>query len=397
MDYGGILHNNKSISPKIEDQKHLNYTDTINLGAYYTNFDFVKIVYNFLNTNIKNIKDYTIIDTSCGYGSFLEYNNIDVKYIGADIDIKAIEIAKKKHHKNTNFFNINALLNVERKNYGLNIDDRIIIVGNPPYNDTTSMVRNSVKILPMEVDSDLKTRDLGVSFLLSYNKIQADYICVLHPLSYLIKKSNFNLLKNFTKHYRLKDSVIISSNSFNQTSKFTSFPIIIAFYEKNSQGMDYNFVTGYQFKTLENKNFIIKNFENIINYIHKYPNQKLINSKKAVAFFWTMRDINALKRNKTFMEKITDNTVFITKDNLDYYCYVDIFKEYTKYIPYYFGNCDIFIDNNEFLKIKHLFRFLSLKKYPYLTYLLEEEYDEVKSRQIVDNYFKKLLGEHFVY
>jgi hypothetical protein len=397
MDYGGILHNNKSISPKIEDQKHLNYTDTINLGAYYTNFDSVKIVYNFLNTNIKNIKDYTIIDTSCGYGSFLEYNNIDVKYIGADIDIKAIEIAKKKHHKNTNFFNINALLNVERKNYGLNIDDRIIIVGNPPYNDTTSMVRNSVKILPMEVDSDLKTRDLGVSFLLSYNKIQADYICVLHPLSYLIKKSNFNLLKNFTKHYRLKDSVIISSNSFNQTSKFTSFPIIIAFYEKNSQGMDYNFVTGYQFKTLENKNFIIKNFENIINYIHKYPNQKLINSKKAVAFFWTMRDINALKRNKTFMEKITDNTVFITKDNLDYYCYVDIFKEYTKYIPYYFGNCDIFIDNNEFLKIKHLFRFLSLKKYPYLTYLLEEEYDEVKSRQIVDNYFKKLLGEHFVY
>lgn len=40
-------------------------------------------------------------------------------------------------------------------------------------------------------DEDLFDRDLGVSFLKSYNKLKADVICILHLLSYLIKKTNF--------------------------------------------------------------------------------------------------------------------------------------------------------------------------------------------------------------
>jgi len=60
----------------------------------------------------------------------------------------------------------------------------------------------------------LSQRDLGISFLLSYNKLAADFVCVLHPLSYLIKKSNFEALWQFKDNYRLVDSVVISSGVF---------------------------------------------------------------------------------------------------------------------------------------------------------------------------------------
>src|SRR3989344_5858437 len=106
------------------NQKHLNYTETINLGSYYTPEIIVDLAYSILQKNIKNI----------------------------------------------------------------------IAIGNPPYNDTTSIIRNSIKDTSIQdkIDADIKTRDLGMSFLLSYDKLKADYVCVLHPLSYLIKKAKHN-------------------------------------------------------------------------------------------------------------------------------------------------------------------------------------------------------------
>lgn len=383
-----------NIKVQLHNQQHLNYTDTINLGSYYTNSNLVKIVFNLLSVHIADIKSYTILDTSCGYGSFLEQNTC--KYIGADIDNQAINIAKE-HYKNTSFFCNNSLHNVSRANYNLTPSDKIIIVGNPPYNDTTSIIKNNIKSSAIEIDKDLKTRDLGISFLLSYNKLNADYVCILHPLSYLIKKSNFKLLKNFVNNYQLIDSIIISSNEFANTSKHISFPILIGLYKKDSMGMNYDFITQYKFKTQDNKYFKLNNFENIDKYISKYPNQNYINHKDAVALFWTLRDINALKRSKTFVDKITDNTILITEDKLDYYCYIDIFKEYAKHIPYYLGNCDIMINHNEFINIKDLFRFISLKKYSNLNHLITKTYQETQTRNIINNYFKSLLGEHFVY
>lgn len=82
------------------------------------------------------------------------------------------------------------------------------------------------------MDTDVQTRDLGMSFLLSYNKLNADCVCVLHPLSYLIKRSNFKLLSNFSKNYKLIDGVIISSGAFSDNSKSIQFPILIGLYRK---------------------------------------------------------------------------------------------------------------------------------------------------------------------
>ena len=231
------------------EQKHLNKIDTINYGSYYTPKLYVDIAYNLIS-KYTNIENYTILDTSCGYGNFLRYKNS----IGADID----KIAVKKAKQNTNCFILeqNALLNVTRKNYNISDTQKLIIVGNPPYNDTTSIINNSIKQTKFDIDKDLRHRDLGISFLLSYNKLYANYICILHPLSYLIKKTNFNGLRNFTENYKLIDNIIISSNSFSDTSKITAFPIVIALYKRDNNGMTFEYIKKYKFAITVHHTFI---------------------------------------------------------------------------------------------------------------------------------------------
>lgn len=373
------------------EQKHLNYKDTINYGSYYTPVWIVDIVYEFLSKHIISFNEYFIVDTSCGYGAFLRGE----KAIGADIDELALGTAKKNNPRFT-YFKQNSLLNISRLQYMLSNDDKIIIVGNPPYNDTTSIIRNEIKQEIFPKDNDVASRDLGISFLLSYNKIKANYICVLHPLSYLIKKTNFENLGDFKKNYKLIDALIISSGVFSETSKTTYFPIIIAFYERNLSGMNYDYICNYKFKTYEGKTFYLKQYDKISNYITKYPNQKYINKDETIAYFWTMRDINALKRTKTFVRDESYNTIRVTKNNLLYYCYVDIFKDYIPHIPYYFGNSDIMIINDSFLRIKDFFIKKSIKKNPELCKYISCQDDFTYRDDIIEKYFKNLLGEHYV-
>ena len=73
-----------------------------------------------------------------------------------------------------------------------------------------------------------------------------------------------------------------------------------------------------------------------------------MDSKQKVAMFYTLRDINALRRSKTFISKNTANAVYVTQDKYSLYCYVDVFKQIIKHIPYYLGNCDILIDFKKF-------------------------------------------------
>ena len=373
------------------EQKHLNKIDTINYGSYYTPKLYVDIAYNLIS-KYTNIENYTILDTSCGYGNFLRYKNS----IGADID----KIAVKKAKQNTNCFILeqNALLNVTRKNYNISDTQKLIIVGNPPYNDTTSIINNSIKQTKFDIDKDLRHRDLGISFLLSYNKLYADYICILHPLSYLIKKTNFNGLRNFTENYKLIDNIIISSNSFSDTSKITAFPIVIALYKRDNNGMTFEYIKKYKFKTINGKVFSLSDFDIIDNYMKKYPNKKYVSKERTIAYFYTMRDINALKRTKSFIDYEITNSIRVVKEKFPYYCYVDCFKDIITHIPYYFGNCNIPIDNKEFIKIKDSFIFMSCKKHKNLSHLLKENSTNktFTHKMNIDNYFKNLLGGHYV-
>lgn len=345
-------------------QKHLNKIDTINLGSYYTPRFIVEIAYQICERRIKNLDDFIFFDSSCGYGDFFIKN---YKYLGADID----KIALNKVDKSIKIINTNSLLDVSRAKFSIDENENLIIIGNPPYNDKTSIINNSIKKEVFKIDSKLIHRDLGISFLRSFAVLKPQYICVLHPLSYLIKQTNFNALFDFKNNYKLVDCLVISSEIFTNSKTF--FPIAIALYEQNNKGMDFNFIKNYEFKTYEGQTFILNKFDFIGNYITKYPNPKDI--RKEVAYFHTMRDINALKRNATFMQKYNSNTIRVFSENLKYYYYVHHFKKFAKDLPYYFGNLDVFINHKEFVKIEN--DFLS--------------FDDNSS---IKNYFDRLFKEY---
>jgi hypothetical protein len=385
-------------------QNHLDHKDTVNFGSYYTPPEIVDMVYSLIEKNVPDFGAYYILDTSCGYGAFLRGG----KTIGADIDKTAVETAKTKT-PGAFYVNHNSLEGISRSRYSLNESDKIIVVGNPPYNDTTSIIRNKIKQNEFSRDADVAARDAGISFLLSYNKLAADFVCVLHPLSYLIKKANFEALKSFRKNYTLIDSWLISSGVFSATSKTTFFPVIIALYERSRIGMEYEYIKNYKFKTSDNKIFSIHDYDTIGNYISKYPNHKQVDSRETAAYFYTLRDINALKRAATFLPKETANAIRVTKETLPYYCYVDVFKEYIPHIPYYFGNCDIMIDNGAFEDLKPVFVSRSAQKHPGLfAYTNIKNYGgaaapapltaqtAAQTAARITDYFKRLLGEHYV-
>jgi len=374
-----------------ESQKHLSYKSQIDLGSFYTPNHIVDIVFEIIKKNIEDIADFSLLDSSCGYGSFLTKTGFK-KIIGSDIDEQAVKKAGE-NTKNVEFIVNNSLKDVSRKKFGLNENDKLIIIGNPPYNDTTSIIRQDIKdkSATENIDSDIKTRDLGMSFLLSYNKLDADYICVLHPLSYLIKKANFALLNNFTENYKLIDGLIISSHEFPDTSRSMAFPILIAFYKRDKSGMNYEYIRNYEFKVKDDGIFKLSSFDTIANYVQKYPNKKYLNEQdKPVAKFWTLRDINALRRNRTFIDNDTYNTVYVLMDKLPYYCYIDIFKQYIDKMPYFIGNCDVIIDNEEFLKIRECFIYQSLRTNPILNNKMKFR-DVPDAKLKIDNYFRILL------
>ncbi len=377
---------------QLPEQQHLNYARRVNLGGYYTHGEYVSVVWDFIRPLLS--PGSTILDSSCGYGNFLRAVP-NMRVVGNDIDTAAIQVARRSSPF-ADMYNLNALTTLSRSDFGIPDDSPLFIVGNPPYNDTTSIIRNGTKKLLFDIDPSVQSRDLGISFLLSYQRLQADFVCVLHPLSYLVKRTNFMAMKRFADCYRLVDSLIISSGTFSETSKSMQFPILIALYEKNLFGMDYSYVQSNTFRTAENKRFSLDQFDFIGKYISKYPTRNIAPTDGSEILFWTMRDLNALKRNRTFLDKYESNAIIVPPDKLDYYVYVDVVKEFSRVFPYYFGNFDVMINNELFLKYRDSFISNALSRHPSLMkfYPAFRTVDGAEERII--EYLKHLLGEHYV-
>ena len=196
------------------------------------------------------------------------------------------------------------------------------MIGNPPYNDITSEFRSGEKGENI-CDEDLRDRDLGVSFLRSYNKLKADMVCILHPLSYLIKEANFKRLREFRENYKLTKAEIFSSALFSGTG-FGKFPIIVALYERNISGMDFNYIRGFGFNILDsNDTFILSKFQTTDGYINKYPPRKNDAKKSPIGlYYYTFRDFNSLKKNTSFMTKEHPNGIVVTLENFYKYSYL---------------------------------------------------------------------------
>ena len=207
---------------------HLTYQAKINNGSFYTPPELVNYVWEFIGSFLT--KNTVILDTSAGKGSFFpNKENKNLSLIAGDNDKLAIDYLKE----NFPYLRVvqkNALINLKRVDYGISEKQKLIIIGNPPYNDFTSLKARKIKenlLNNLTIDPRIKSRDLGISFLRSYYYLQADYVCILHPLSYLIKETNFNHLKEFKDNYKLLKSLVVDSKKFTD-AKGVSFPITIS-------------------------------------------------------------------------------------------------------------------------------------------------------------------------
>jgi type I restriction-modification system DNA methylase subunit len=53
----------------LAEQNHLVYADRVNMGAYYTQDEYVHIAWDMLAPYIN--EKTVVLDSSCGYGNFL--------------------------------------------------------------------------------------------------------------------------------------------------------------------------------------------------------------------------------------------------------------------------------------------------------------------------------------
>lgn len=305
--------------------KHLTKEKKIQLGSYYTPDKLVKVVHEFIKPYLEDKKkDIILFDSAGGCGAFL-FGISHHDYRIADCDLEACNFLKQ-HFDQHNIFHTNSLKDACRDKYSISSSAFLIMIGNPPYNDTTSEFKNGKKGQNI-CDEDLFDRDLGVSFLKSYHKLKADVICVLHPLSYLIKETNFKRLKNFKDNYRLKKGLIFSSSLFSKTG-LIKFPIMIGLYERDEKGMDFNYIKNFNFYILDIEDkFKLYKYETTDGFIDKYPPRKNdIKVSPIGLYYYTFRDFNSLRKNTSFMIKKHYNGIVMTIHNFYKYAYLNALK-----------------------------------------------------------------------
>lgn len=333
---------------------HLPDTKKANLGKYYTPKEIVETLRTEIVDKIR--EDTHVMDLACGCGAFLELFD-DCHIVGRDIDEQAIEILDL-----FNFSNIgvdNSLLHVSRQKYGLSDQDDLIIIGNPPYNDTSSINKRystKAKSKRNPEDADIHCRDIGRSFLEAYAKLCPRYICVLHPLSFLIKKVNFNSMKRLRSHYVLENAVIFKSSVFKDLYGGTPFPIVIATYRYDEHGMDYDFIKNFIFTIYgSSQRFSLRNIEQAgHDYIHQtVTSRDLENDSDIGLYHYNFRDINSLNKanfqNEDYRTAHHDTMIVVNYDDLWKYCYVNCIKKFllpmlTEGNYYILGNLNPIID-----------------------------------------------------
>ncbi len=368
----------------VHQSVHLSKYKQIQSGSYFTPPDLVELVFDFIKPYIKANKGAIVFDNAAGCGAFIT-KNLECDFRVSDNDIKAVNFLRIRLPEDK-VFNSNSLINVNRKNYRIGESDFLIQIGNPPYNDTTSEFKNGLKG-KNECDADLFDRDLGVSFLKSYNKLNADIVCVLHPLSYLIKSANFNRLKEFKENYRLKKGLIFSSSLFPGTGSI-KFPIIIGLYERNPKAMDFEYINNFEFDVLNRKRiWRLKDYETTDGYINKYPARKGDTKISPIStYYYTFRDFNSLKKNASFMGEPHYNGIIVTVENFYKYAYLYALKTFFKNDDeWLYGNLSPLVNREKLERSKRIYVLYALQTHPTLSKLHSSEISEIKEYYFLDN------------
>ncbi len=311
---------------QVDNAVHLPEELKIQLGSFYTPKELVKRVQDLVRPYLEKEKRRAVVlDSAGGCGAFM-FNMMKYDYRIADFDAIACSYLDE-HFDRAKVICTNSLLGVGRERFHVSPSAFLAVIGNPPYNDTTSEYKNGRKGGNL-CDADLFDRDLGVSFLKSYNKLKADVICVLHPLSYLIKEANFKRLREFKDNYRLVRGELFSSALFKGTG-MCKFPIMIALYERDRAGMSYDYIRNYSFNLFNrDEAFVLSCYTTTDGYINKYPPRSSDVSRSPIGLYYhTFRDINSVKRNASFLTREHPNGVVVTLENFYKYAYIYAIKK----------------------------------------------------------------------
>ena len=333
------------------------------LGKYYTPLSLVELIKNYVMPFLVSHPKAWVLDPAAGCGAFLAAFE-DYHYLGRDIDDRAVLILREMGFHPEHVAVDNSLKGVSRKKYGIDEKDDLVIVGNPPYNDTSSFNKrystDKKAALDIEQDEDVKSRDLGLSFLRAYGKLEPDCIAVLHPLSYLIKKKNFDILakpysgmsKGFSQRYVLKKAFVFPSTVFgSDLANKTPFPVVAAFYEKGE--MDYEYIKKFPFRLSrvhgneiipDERFLVLEKITTIDGIIRKYPPKSGMTRVSDIGVYqYNIRDTNSLITSGALSETMDENKIPVQFEELWKYAYLNCYKRYFGK-DYIFGNLSPLFD-----------------------------------------------------
>ncbi|MDF1813272.1 MAG: hypothetical protein P1V20_13830 [Verrucomicrobiales bacterium] len=160
----------------LQSPAHLASDAIIESGSFYTPRHLIDEVDRMVKSFLEGKEHVIFFDSSVGGGAFCAVmDGYDFRL--ADVDKTGCDHLAALTDKNR-VFQTNSLHEVSREKYSIPEEAYLVQVGNPPYNDTTSAYKKGEKGAN-ECDKDLFDRDLGVSFLRSYDKLKSDLVCVL--------------------------------------------------------------------------------------------------------------------------------------------------------------------------------------------------------------------------
>ena len=360
---------------------HLDRKGIIEAGAFYTPRHLVDEVGRMIAPHLRerDEDDVVIFDSAAGGGAFTLIMD-ERDYRLADSDPVSCETLSR-YADPDRVFHGNSLCEISREKYDIPEDAYLVQVGNPPYNDTTSAYKKGEKGTN-HCDEDLFDRDLGVSFLRSFNKLKTDLVCVLHPLAYLIKEANFKRLKGFRENYQLRDGVIFSSELFGGTGS-AKFPIVIGLYLRTpGDGMNFENIREFSFRVLDRETgFSLGRYETTDPVIRKYPPRKNDPKESPLGlYYYTFRDINSVRRSASFQTKAHYNAIPVTAENLYHYAYLFAFKSlFDPKDPWLYGNLSPLLDVGFLEANRAEFVEFALARHPAFKELGETEIAAIRS------------------
>lgn len=297
------------------------------LGAFYTPPLLAELIKEMLQPTLDALHDPVVFDSSAGLGGILGAFD-EYSIVAADVDAKIVAALGDMGYVNVHCGN--SLKTVSRAAYGIEETADLVMVGNPPFSGARGCEMMN------EADSSVVTKDLGLSFLLAAAKLKPEAICMLHPLSFLSKRTNFEQLKPLTDNYKLLKGVVVSSADFEPSLSKTPFPVVAALYVPGS--MTFADIGEFAFDIYEQqrgsmmdtgKRLILNAIKTTDEFIRKYPPKKGMDHVSDIGIYqYNFRDANFVIAKGALSCSHTVSSIPVRYHQLGLYSYINCFKRH---------------------------------------------------------------------